>query len=216
MIAKKIKWKDKVCGDVAQHVLFSHRHQIRVWAVKVSFDPRQFAHTVAYMDISTSSCSLQYQLSFKARMISVGWVGSEWLNSECKNAHFQAFPQSTPSAKLSMNSALFVSIFLQCVQKANDIATGCKFIVEMEASTCRHEDKLDCDVSAAHICGGGYLGRCEVLQLCVWEVNSCLVNFPWEYQFSSGKKRSCRIQGKHKISDLMSSYHRIILSASAP
>jgi len=48
------------------------RHQIRVWAVKVSFDPRQFAHTVTYMDISTSSCSLQYQLSIKARMVSVG------------------------------------------------------------------------------------------------------------------------------------------------
>ena len=77
------------------------RHQIRVWAVKVSFDPRQFAHNVTYMDISTSSCSLQYQLSFKARMISVGWVGSEWLNSESKNAHFQAFPQSTPSVILA-------------------------------------------------------------------------------------------------------------------
>ena len=63
----------KCVADVAQHVLFSHRKaQIKVWAVKVSFDPRQFAHTVTYMDISTSSCSLQYQLSFKARMISVG------------------------------------------------------------------------------------------------------------------------------------------------
>ena len=73
MIAKKIKEKDQVCGDVAQHVLFSHRKaQIRVWAVKVSFDPRQFAHTVTYMDISKSSCSLQYQLSIKARMVSVG------------------------------------------------------------------------------------------------------------------------------------------------
>jgi len=56
-----------------QHVLFSHRKaQIRVWAVKVSFDPRQFAHTVTYMDISTSLCSLQCQLSFEARMVSVG------------------------------------------------------------------------------------------------------------------------------------------------
>jgi hypothetical protein len=36
MIAKKIKEKDQVCGDVAQHVLFSHRKaQIRVWAVKL-------------------------------------------------------------------------------------------------------------------------------------------------------------------------------------
>ena len=30
------------------------RHQIRDWAVKMSFDPRQFAHNVTYMDISTS------------------------------------------------------------------------------------------------------------------------------------------------------------------
>ena len=49
--------------------------------------------------MSTYSCSLQYQLSYKARMVSVGWVGSEWLDSECKNAHFQAFPQSTPSER---------------------------------------------------------------------------------------------------------------------
>jgi len=62
-----------VRGDVAQHVLFYHkRHQIRVWAVKVGFNPHQVAHTVTYMDISTSSCSLQYQLSIKARMVSVG------------------------------------------------------------------------------------------------------------------------------------------------
>ena len=64
------------------------RHQIRVWAVKVGFDPRQIAHTVTYMDISTSSCSLKYQLSFKARMVSVGWVGSKWLDSECKKGTY--------------------------------------------------------------------------------------------------------------------------------
>ena len=34
-------------------------------------------------------------------MVSVGSVGSEWLDSECKNAHFQAFPQSTPSVSVS-------------------------------------------------------------------------------------------------------------------
>ena len=64
------------------------RHQIRVWAVKVGFDPRQIAHTVTYMDISTSSCSLKYQLSFKARVVSVGWVGSKWLDSECKKVTY--------------------------------------------------------------------------------------------------------------------------------
>jgi len=72
-----VMWLNMCCFRI-------ERHQIRVWAVKLSFDPRQFAHTVTYMDISTSSCSLQYQLSFKARMVLVGRVGSEWLDSECK------------------------------------------------------------------------------------------------------------------------------------
>jgi hypothetical protein len=73
MIAKKssekmkcvVMWLNMCCFPIVWH-------QIRVWAVKVGFDPRQFAHTVTYMDISTSSCSLQYQLSIKARMVSVG------------------------------------------------------------------------------------------------------------------------------------------------
>ena len=78
-------------------ILFSHwKAQIRVWAVKVSFDPRQFAHTVTYMDISTSSCSLQYQISFKAMMVSVGWVGSEWLNSECKKGTYLDISSVSP------------------------------------------------------------------------------------------------------------------------
>jgi len=72
------------------------RHQIRVWAVKLSFDPRQFAHTVTYMDISTSSCSLQYQLSFKARMVLVGRVGSEWQDSECKKGTFSGISSVNP------------------------------------------------------------------------------------------------------------------------
>jgi len=72
------------------------RHQIRVWAVKLSFDPHQFAHTVTYMDISTSSCSLQYQLSFKARMVLVGRVGSEWQDSECKKGTFSGISSVNP------------------------------------------------------------------------------------------------------------------------
>ena len=76
-----VMWLNMCCFPI-------ERHQIRVWAVKVSFDPRQFAHSVTYMDISTSSCSLQYQLSFKARMVSVGWVCSEWQNSKCKKGTF--------------------------------------------------------------------------------------------------------------------------------
>jgi len=73
MIAKKSSEKMKCVVMWLNMCYFPiERHQIRVWAVKVSFDPRQFAHTVTYMDTSTNSCSLQYQLSFKARMVSVG------------------------------------------------------------------------------------------------------------------------------------------------
>jgi len=68
------------CSEKDKHRL----GQNPVYLVYIS----QFAHTVTYMDISTSSCSLQYQLSFKARMVSVGWVGSEWLDSECKKGTY--------------------------------------------------------------------------------------------------------------------------------
>ena len=34
-------------------------------------------------------------------------MGSEWLDSECKNAHFQAFPQSTPSGKFELICCMF-------------------------------------------------------------------------------------------------------------
>ena len=73
----------KCVADVAQHVLFSHRKaQIKVWAVKVSFDPRQFAHTVTYMDISTSSCSLQHQLSLKPGWFQLAeWAVNGWIQS---------------------------------------------------------------------------------------------------------------------------------------
>ena len=97
MIAKKsskkmkcvVMWLNMCCFPV-------ERHQIRVWAVKVSFDPRQFAHTVTYMDVSTSSCSLQYQLSFKARWCQLAeWAMNGWIQS-AKRAHIWTFPQSAP------------------------------------------------------------------------------------------------------------------------
>ena len=84
-----VMWLNMCCFPI-------ERHQIRVWAVKVSFDPRQFAHTVTYMDISTSSCSLQYKLSFKARTVSVGWMGSEWLDSECKKGTYLDISSVSP------------------------------------------------------------------------------------------------------------------------
>jgi hypothetical protein len=94
------KWSAWWCGSTCFPI---ERHQIRVCAVKVSFDPRQIAHTVTYKDMSTSSCSLQYQLSFKARMVSVGWVVSEWQDSECKKGTFSGIFSVNPLWK----SAIF-------------------------------------------------------------------------------------------------------------
>jgi len=86
------------------------RHQIRVWAVKVGFDPRQVAHTVTYMDISTSSCSLKYQLSFKARMVSVGWVGSKWLDPECKKGTYLDISPVSPLCKNTVICTAYINI----------------------------------------------------------------------------------------------------------
>jgi hypothetical protein len=56
-----VMWLNMCCFPI-------ERHQIRVWAVKVSFDFRQFAHTVTYMDISTSRAA--YNISFHLKP---GW-----------------------------------------------------------------------------------------------------------------------------------------------
>ena len=101
------------------------RHQIRVWAVKVGFDPRQVAHTVTYIDISTSSCSLQYQLSFKARMASVGWVGSKWLDSECEKGTYWDISPVNP---LCQNSCMYIYVVMAKVTVCGYGQSNCMYI----------------------------------------------------------------------------------------
>ena len=50
-----------------------------------------------HIKLGTRSGSSQCQLHFGTKVVSIGWSGCEWLPSECKNAHFQAFPPLAPS-----------------------------------------------------------------------------------------------------------------------
>jgi len=55
------------------------------------------ARKATHIKLGTRSGSSQCQLHFGTKMVSMGWSGCEWLPSECKNAHFQAFPPLAPS-----------------------------------------------------------------------------------------------------------------------
>jgi len=60
------------------------------------------ARKVTHIKLGTCSNGSQCQLHFGTKMVSIGWSGCEWLPSQCKNAHFQAFPQLTPSETLPL------------------------------------------------------------------------------------------------------------------
>jgi len=55
------------------------------------------ARKATHIKLGTHSGSSQCQLHFGTKMVSIGWSGCEWLPSECKNAHFQAFLPLAPS-----------------------------------------------------------------------------------------------------------------------
>jgi len=77
------------------------RHQIRVWAVKVSFDPRQFAHTVTYMDISNPRAAYNISFHLKPGWCQLTeWAVNGWIQS-AKRAHIWTFPQSAPSGSVA-------------------------------------------------------------------------------------------------------------------
>jgi hypothetical protein len=58
------------------------------------------ARKATHIKLGTRSGSSQCQLHFGTKRVSIGWSGCEWLPSECKNAHFQAFPPLAPSGRL--------------------------------------------------------------------------------------------------------------------
>ena len=99
-------WMQKKSSEKMKCVMWLNMSCFPIERPKLGFGQSRWAltpvnlRTVAYMDKSTSSCRIRYQLSFKARMVSVGWVCSEWQDSECKKGKFQAFPRSTPSGEM--------------------------------------------------------------------------------------------------------------------
>jgi hypothetical protein len=81
---------------------FSHgNHHIRVYMHHVCLIQSISARKATHIKLGTCSGSTQCKLHFGTKMVSIGWSGSEWLPSERKNAHFQAFPQLAPSGIFS-------------------------------------------------------------------------------------------------------------------
>ena len=76
------------------------RHQIRVWAVKVSFDPVNLR--TLWLTWIQAQTRAAYNISFHLKP---GWCQlAEWAVNgriqSAKRAHFQAFSPSTPSGKV--------------------------------------------------------------------------------------------------------------------
>jgi len=66
------------------------RHQIKVWAVKVGFDPRQVAHTVTPRAAYNISFHLKPEWCQLAEWAVNGWIKS------AKRAHIWTFPSLPP------------------------------------------------------------------------------------------------------------------------
>ena len=78
---------------------FSHEnHHIRVYMHHVCLIQSISARKATHIKLGTRSGSSQCQLHFGTKIVSIGCRGCEWLPSECKNEHFQAFPPLAPSA----------------------------------------------------------------------------------------------------------------------
>ena len=69
------------------------------------------ARKATHIKLGTRSGSSQCQLHFGTKMVSIGWSGCEWLPSECKNAHFQAFPPLAPSGILGREITTYTVIY---------------------------------------------------------------------------------------------------------
>jgi hypothetical protein len=77
---------------------FSHgNHHIRVYMHHVCLIQSISARKATHIKLGTCSGSSQFQVHFGSKIVSIGWSGCECLPSECKNAHFQAFPMLTTS-----------------------------------------------------------------------------------------------------------------------
>jgi hypothetical protein len=96
--AIKMKENGWVVGVLWGFEPFPHgNHHIRDYMHHVCLIQSISARKVAHIKLGTCSGSSQCQLQLGTKMVSIGWSGYEWLPSECKNAHFQAFPPLAPS-----------------------------------------------------------------------------------------------------------------------
>jgi len=100
-IATEMKGNGWVVGVVWVFESFSHKnHHVRVYMHHVCLIQSIAARKTIHIKLSTRSGSSQCQLHFGTKMVLIGWSGCEWLPSECKNEHFQAFPPLAPSGIL--------------------------------------------------------------------------------------------------------------------
>jgi hypothetical protein len=97
-IATKMKENGWVVGVVWGFEPFSHgNHHIRAYMQHVCLIQSISARKATHIKLGTCPGSSQCQLHFGTKVVLIGWGGCEWLPSECKNAHFQAFPPLTSS-----------------------------------------------------------------------------------------------------------------------
>ena len=98
IIATKMKENGWVVGVLWWFESFPHGNfHIRVYMHHVRLIQSTSARKVTHIKLGTCSGSSQCQLQFGTKMMSIGWSCFEWLPSEFKNAHSQAFPQLAPS-----------------------------------------------------------------------------------------------------------------------
>ena len=89
-------------------------HHIRAYMHHVCLIQSISARKANHIKLGTRSGSSQCQLHFTTKMVSIGWSGCEWLPSECKNAHFQAFPPLAPSVIFLPRNTVYICTVYDC------------------------------------------------------------------------------------------------------
>jgi len=88
---------------------------IRMWLLSIKIPLQSISITINQDQSLQEFSDAQCQLHFGTKMVSVGWSGCEWLPSECKNAHFQAFPPLAPSGTFLSNRDQSYTLVCVCV-----------------------------------------------------------------------------------------------------
>ena len=108
---------------------------IRMWLLSIKIPLQSISITINQDQSLQEFSDAQCQLHFGTKMVSVGWSGCEWLPSECKNAHFQAFPPLAPSGTFLSNRDQSYTLVCVCVcmwvwvwvgEWVETVITGCE------------------------------------------------------------------------------------------